>query len=63
VIIWAQARQFYASTVLNPTIEIMGYEQSKIRLRGLNNLRRQVYPHLSPPFQWWEDDKVAEDGL
>jgi len=38
VIIWAQARQFYASTVLNPTIEIMGYEQSKIRLRGLNNL-------------------------
>jgi len=24
--------------MLNPTIEIMGYEQSKIRLRGLENL-------------------------
>jgi len=24
--------------MLNPTIEIMGYEKSKIRLRGLENL-------------------------
>jgi len=33
----------------------MGYEQSKIRLRGLENLWRQVCPHHSPPFQWWGD--------
>jgi len=33
-----QTRRFYVFTMLNPTIEIMGYEQSKIRLRGLNNL-------------------------
>ncbi|GBC94649.1 hypothetical protein HRbin16_00433 [bacterium HR16] len=38
MIIWMQTRRFCVFTMLNHTIEIMGYEQSKIRLRGLNNL-------------------------
>jgi len=33
-----QRRRLYVFTMLNPTIEIMGYEGSKIRLRGLENL-------------------------
>ncbi|GBC96102.1 hypothetical protein HRbin16_01903 [bacterium HR16] len=36
--VWTRTRRFDAFTMLNPTIEIMGYEKGKIRLRGLNNL-------------------------